>query len=249
LSQFGIGTERVEAEVRQRFPAARVARLDSDSVHSIADYEEIFGLFADGETDLLVGTQMLAKGHDFPNVTLVGVISADVALNLPDFRASERTFQLLGQVGGRAGRGSKLGRVIVQTASPEHPAIQAALTHDVDGFLMSELQVRQQIGFPPVGRLARVVASGPVEDEVRDQIGSLARDVMRAMDTEVQVNGLRLMGPSEAPLKQIRGRYRHHAFFLAPKAATLMRAVAQIRLFKPRRGVSIALDVDPVDNL
>ncbi len=159
VQYFGFGTERIAEEVARRFPAARVRRVDSDAIASEEDLRSAFDAFRRGEAQVLVGTQMVGKGLDFPNVTLAGVISADTALNFPDFRASERTFQLLAQVAGRAGRGARAGRTIIQTFAPEHPAVRAAATHDAAGFFEQELAHRRKLGYPPFGRLALAIAS------------------------------------------------------------------------------------------
>jgi primosomal protein N' (replication factor Y) len=157
LSLFGLGTQRVEEEIAKKFPELKFARVDSDSMHGSKDYEELLGRFARGEVQVMLGTQMIAKGLDYPNVTLVGVISGDTALALPDFRAAERTFQLITQVAGRAGRGDSAGRVVLQTFLPEDPTIQAAIRQDFVGFAKTELAHRREVGLPPLARMVRIV--------------------------------------------------------------------------------------------
>ncbi|MEO1236811.1 MAG: primosomal protein N', partial [Planctomycetota bacterium] len=157
VSVFGLGTQKVQAELERKFPGARLARMDADSMRTARDYQQTLDAFAAGQTDILLGTQMIAKGLDVPNVRLVGVVSGDTSLNFPDFRASERTFQLIAQVAGRAGRGEHRGRVVVQTFNPDDPAIRRAADHDYVGFAEEEIATRQAAGLPPVGRMARIV--------------------------------------------------------------------------------------------
>ena len=160
----GLGTQKLEAEVRARFPNAKIARMDSDTMRRPGSHQKVLSAFRSGEIDLLLGTQMIAKGLDFPNVLLVGVINADGALHFPDFRAAERTFQLVTQVAGRTGRGDRGGRVVVQTFSPEHMAIQAASRHDYDQFAEAELINRSKFNYPPLGCVARIILRGVVEE-------------------------------------------------------------------------------------
>ncbi len=173
----GLGTQKLEAEVRARFPGVACLRMDTDSMQGRGSHEKALAAFRAGKVQILLGTQMIAKGLDFPNVTLVGVINADTALHLPDFRAAERTFHLVTQVAGRTGRGERGGRVLVQTFSPEHPAIQAAVRHDYRGFAQQELPIRQMLGYPPFASMVRLVVRGPSEDDhrrVRRRVGPAA---------------------------------------------------------------------------
>ena len=158
LSLFGLGTQRVEEEITRKFPDLKFARVDSDSMRSAKDYEALLDRFARREVQVMLGTQMIAKGLDYPNVTLVGVISGDTALALPDFRAAERTFQLITQVAGRAGRGDSAGRVVLQTFLPDDPTIQFAIKQDFVGFAKTELSQRREVGLPPISRMVRVVS-------------------------------------------------------------------------------------------
>ncbi len=188
---------------------------------------------------------MIAKGLDFPNVTVVGVVSADTALHLPDFRASERTFQLVAQVAGRTGRGEKPGRVIVQTYSPDHPAIRAAARHDYHEFVQSELPVRELHGVPPFGRLVRVIARGPVEAAVADYLTSLAAAFRSAAPLSV-----RILGPSPAPILKIRNLYRYHLRLRSPNSRPLQALTKTVPVaHPPPHGVEIAIDVDPITML
>ena len=166
LHYGGIGTERLEREIQTAFPDVVARRMDSDTMRVPGSHEQVLAAFKAGEVQILLGTQMIAKGLDFPNVTLVGVVNADTALHLPDFRAAERTFQLVAQVAGRTGRGDRPGRVLVQTYSPDHPAIRSAAHHDYQGFVQTELPERERFGVPPYGRIVRLIARGPAESAV-----------------------------------------------------------------------------------
>ena len=205
--------------------------------------------FARGEADILVGTQMIAKGLDFPRVTLVGVLDADVALHLPDFRAAERTYQLLVQVSGRAGRGERPGEVFVQTCTPDHPAVCAAALHDERVFLDAELEQRREAGYPPYVRLASVLFSGPVEADVE----RLAVRVREAIRDPAEAAGVKVLGPAPQALARLKNRYRWHLLLKGTSAAKV-REVARHGLEaaereKGTRGVSVAADVDPVEVL
>ncbi|MDP9035980.1 MAG: primosomal protein N', partial [Myxococcota bacterium] len=219
----GIGTEKLEETVAQAFPHARVARLDRD-VASGRKIETILAKMRAREIDILVGTQMVTKGHDLPNVTLVGVVNADAALSIPDFRAGERAFQLLVQVAGRAGRGDLPGRVIVQTWDPDHPAVALAARHDVDAFLERELIDRRELGYPPFTRAALVRVEGMVEDEARDGCTRLAR-IALACDP-VRLGHVLVQGPAPAPIARIRNRWRFRLMLRAADRGALRSALA-----------------------
>jgi primosomal protein N' (replication factor Y) len=211
---LGFGTERVQEEVAAMFPDARVGRLDRDTSQRKGAQREILTRFHRGETDVLVGTQMVAKGHDVPGVTLVGVVAADLGLHFPDFRAGERTFQLLTQVAGRAGRGDDPGRVIVQSFLPDHYTIALARTHDYPAFYREELRRREPHGYPPFRELLQLALSGLEESHVRDAahaLADLARSVPGAAAIEV-------LGPAPAPLARIRDRWRWHLLLLGARA-------------------------------
>ena len=238
---IGVGTEQVEAAVRALLPAARVERLDRDAVSGADDAAAVLARFARREVDVLVGTQMVTKGHDFPGVTLVGVVLADTALALPDFRAAERTFQLLTQVAGRAGRGEEAGRVLVQTYNPRSPAIACAVGHDYQGFAEIELDRRRALGYPPFGRMlaVRVEGSEAGARAAATALGDAARPALGA--------GLAMLGPAPAAIERIRGRSRWHLLFKGPDAAALRRvhrALAGVAL-RPPGGASVRFDVDP----
>ena len=207
LRQVGIGTERVEAAAQREFPGARTLRWDSDVTRGRDQHEAILSRFISHEADILVGTQMIAKGLDIPLVTLVGVISADIALHLPDFRAGERTFQLLEQVAGRAGRGPKGGRVIVQTYTPDHYAIEAMAAHDYHALYSREIENRQRMGYPPFGRLVRLTYAHTNADYSREQAAKMARG-LREECARLGLPNVDVLGPSPAYVPRIRGRWR-----------------------------------------
>jgi primosomal protein N' (replication factor Y) len=244
----GVGTEQVEREVIETFPAARVSRMDVDTTSAKWSHHEILGRVERGEVDILLGTQMIAKGLDFPSVTLVGVINADVAMNLPDFRAGERTFQLLTQVAGRAGRGPRGGEVLIQTALPQHYAIRCALDHDYETFALRELEERASPRYPPHVRLANVVISGTDEYAVQAEIDRVA-DGLRADVARNQID-VELVGPAPCPIDRIRGRWRWHFLLRSKRPAALLSACRLLYLqhkVKPGRAdLRLVLDRDPV---
>ena len=248
LSLFGLGTQRVEEELTRKFPDLKFARVDSDSMHSAKDYEALLARFARGEVQVLVGTQMIAKGLDYPNVTLVGVISGDTALSLPDFRAAERTFQLITQVAGRAGRGDSPGRVVLQTFLPDDPTIKAALRQDFLGFAKSELIHRRQTHLPPYGRLVRIVLRDQELPKLHRRAEELAEQLSHAIASQ---GGMVIVkGPMPCPINRIAGYFRHQIVLHAARADALQNLLAAVReeghLAKSDR---IAVDVDPVSLL
>jgi primosomal protein N' (replication factor Y) len=245
LALEGLGTEKLEETLRVAFPSARIARLDRD-VASGKQIEAILARVRAREVDILVGTQMVTKGHDLPEVTLVGVINADAALSIPDFRASERAFQLLVQVAGRAGRGDHAGRVLVQTYAPESSAIVHALRHDVGGFLERELGDRRELGYPPYSRMALIRIDGADEAVVRGETARIAQSARNAAKMEVDV-----LGPAPAPLAKLRNRFRYRVMLRAPDRASLRRVLGatQALLGDVPREVRVSIDVDPVQLL
>ncbi len=247
VSRRGLGTERVAEAVSARFPGARVGRLDRD-VASGAKVGSVLRRMARREIDILVGTQMVTKGHDFPGVTLVGVLLADTGLSLPDFRASERTFQLLAQVAGRAGRGDRPGRVLIQSYRTEANAVASARDHDYERFCATELESRQQLGYPPFGHLAAVRIDGEDAAEVERTARRLAA---RAIASIPLCGGeITVLGPSEAPLSRLKGRTRWHIWLRAPERPPLrrmVRAIAEGEDSAP--GIRVLLDVDPISAL
>jgi primosomal protein N' (replication factor Y) len=243
----GLGTEKLEETLSAAFPTARVARLDRD-VASGRTVDKVLSRMRAREIDVLVGTQMVTKGHDLPHVTLVGVVNADAALSIPDFRAAERAFQLLVQVAGRAGRGDVPGRVLVQTYDPEHHAIAFAAKHDVTGFTERELVDRRELGYPPFSRMALVRVDAVSEDEARQACAHLAAVARNAAGT---TPGIDVLGPAPAPLTRLRNRHRFRMMVRAAERRDLRKvllAVEQARATLPR-DVRSGIDIDPVQFL
>ncbi len=248
VTTFGLGTQRVEEEIERKFPDATWARMDSDTMRTGHDYHATLARFRRGALDILIGTQMIAKGLDFPNVRLVGVISADTALHMPDFRAAERSFQLIAQVSGRAGRGADSGQVIVQTFCPDDPTIRLAADHDYRGFAERELTFREQVGLPPITRMARVVCRDKDLVACVEQAKLLAEALSVAND-ELST-GVRMRGPSPCPIARIAEFHRQQIELIAPDAGRLqklMTALRNARLLKS--DARTAVDVDPVSLL
>jgi primosomal protein N' (replication factor Y) (superfamily II helicase) len=249
LKPVGTGTQKVEEILAQLFPRARVARLDRDSA-SGSKVEAILDLLRNDEIDILVGTQMVTKGHDFPRVTLVGVLSADVGLHMPDFRASERTFQLLTQVAGRAGRSERGGRALIQTYSADHPAIDFARTHDFDSFSKVEAQARRELGYPPYGRLAALRLDSLDSDKVESAARRIFVTLQEIRSAQGQDN-VDLLGPVPAPIEFVKGRYRWRILLRAPRQDSIRRLLEPIfvDIESPPKNVRIQLDIDPVSML
>jgi primosomal protein N' (replication factor Y) len=219
-SLLGIGTERVEEEVRAHFPDARVARLDRDTASRRGTIETVLGGLHDGSIDIVVGTQMIAKGHDFPGVRLVGVVNADLGLHLPDFRAAERTFQVLTQVAGRSGRAGTPGRVVLQTWTPDHYAVAPVALHDYERFYREELAHRRALGYPPFGSLGQVRVHGPDEDVTH----AAAQRVAEATRVVASHDGCEVLGPAPSPIARLRGRYRFQIVLRHATEAAVHRA-------------------------
>lgn len=245
---LGVGTERLEEETRALFPAARTMRLDRDVAARRGYTEKVLRALKHGEVDIVIGTQMVAKGHDFPGVQLVGVVAADLGLHLPDFRAAERTFQLLTQVAGRAGRAQRPGRVVVQTFVPDHYAIAPVASHDFEGFYREEIQHRESLGYPPFGLLTRIVVHAEDESETREAAERLAEAARAEL---AGAPGLEILGPAPAPIARLRGRFRFMLLLKGADAALLRRVTE--RLLAAARGlprsVQFALDARPVNML
>ncbi len=238
----GIGTQRVESIVTKLFPHARVHRMDSDSTGVRGSHARILGEFRTGKLDILVGTQMIAKGLDFPNVTLIGIIYADIALHMPDFRAAERAFQLLTQVAGRAGRGDVPGEVIVQTFTPQHPAVQAALKMDYEGFHRQEAEFRKELRYPPFAHLVCITVKGNTEERVSFAIEAFARSLQQKLpDTVV------LAGPAPAPMLKAKGDYRYQVMLRSKSVKNMVQPVRELLgSFKWPANVTCSVDVDAV---
>jgi primosomal protein N' (replication factor Y) (superfamily II helicase) len=245
LRLFGAGTQRVEAELAASFPELPVVRMDADTTTGKGAHERLLAQFEALPSGVLLGTQMIAKGLDYPEVTLVGVVNADTTLHLPDFRAAERTYQLLEQVAGRAGRGEAGGLVVIQTYWPDHPAIVAVARREPEAMYADEADVRRELGYPPFGRIANVLLTGTVERDVRDTAVEVG-ERLRASVPE----GFTVLGPSPAPLSRVRKAWRWHVLVKAPPASAVPAFVrAALTGAELRDGVTLAVDVDPVDVL
>ena len=244
VKYFGTGTQKLEHEVRTLFSGAKVLRMDSDSMRKPGSHDEAFERFRSGEVRILLGTQMIAKGLDFPNVTLVGVIDADTILHQPDLRSTERTFQLIAQVSGRTGRSERGGRVLVQTASPTEPSIIAASQHDYVGFAEPELANRQLMNAPPYQCMARIILRGRNETLVHDY-GEKFADIFRDAATGL---GVLIMGPAPAPISRLRGMFRFHLLLKGPDFETVKRVWHKAKEHLPRNDdFEFAIDVDPIN--
>ncbi len=242
MERIGFGTERVEAEIRAAFPKARVARVDRDTVRRKGSLVEILDRVASREVDVLIGTQMIAKGHDFPEVTLVGVISADVGLGLADFRSAERTFQLLTQVAGRAGRGERPGQAIIQSLVPEHYSVRLACDQDYRAFYEKEVEFRRAMRYPPQVAMVNVVVRGKTFAEAMAGAHDLAEATKGG-------RGFVVLGPAPAPLTKLRGEHRAQ-FFLKGTSRKAMREALQLALSRrPELAKRLSVDVDPLSML
>jgi len=249
LTLIGVGTEKLENALIASFPGARVGRLDRDVASGMGS-EEVLDKLRRGELDILVGTQMVTKGHDMPGVTLVGVINADAALAFPDFRASERTFQLLSQVAGRAGRRDLPGHVIIQTYQPDHPVLMRARTHDYEGFYQDEVLARGELAYPPFGRLAALKMDSPDEERLRSTAARMD-GFLRALP-EVTHGSVKVLGPAPSPVERIRGRFRMQSLLRSQERPPLRRVLGQLIAALDeyhRDNVRVAIDVDPVQML
>ncbi len=243
---IGTGSERVEEELHAAFPRARIARLDRDTVRGKRDYETILSAFREGAFDILVGTQMIAKGHDIPNVTLVGAVNADVGLGLPDFRAAERTFQLLTQVAGRAGRGETPGIVLIQTINPDHYAIRCAAAQNYEMFYAKEIEFRRMLWYPPFGALANLVVRASREEDALARSGALGRMLQPAPD------GVKVLGPAPAAVARLKNEFRYQMLLKATSRARLSEILAEVRRFAEAAhwpATSLLIDVDPMSLL
>jgi len=243
----GLGTEQLEAVVQELLPRARLVRLDRDTTRRKGAQEAMLKGWAAGRYDVMIGTQMVTKGHDVPGVTLVGVVLADQSLNFPDFRAAEQTFQLLAQVAGRAGRGAEAGRVIVQTLQPHHYSLRSAAAHDFAAFAREELEARKELDYPPHARLLLLRFEGENLDAVR----ALAEDAARAL--RAPRAALRVLGPAPAPLERLRQRHRWHVL-LRGKDGTALRRAARALLEQTaerarKQAIRVVADVDPYNML
>ncbi|MDP3730492.1 MAG: primosomal protein N' [Candidatus Omnitrophota bacterium] len=241
IRYFGLGTEKVESEISRNFSHVRIARMDSDTTVKRGSHDKILGDFKAGATTLLVGTQMIAKGLDFPQVTMVGVVSADVTLNIPDFRSSERTFNLLTQVGGRAGRGEDGGEVIIQTYAPHHYAILAAAKHDYEKFYDEEIVFRKELELPPFINLVKVTVRARNEDITSKTAAELAQAI-KSVDVDAKI-----AGPAPAPMVRMRGYFRYNIMLKGRDRLAMCALLKKVLgSFRKPHGVLIAVDVDPI---
>ncbi len=250
LEQMGFGTERIEAEVARACPGARVARLDRDAIRRRGALGSLLARFRDGDIDVLVGTQMIAKGHDFPRVTLVGVVSADVGLGMADFRASERTFQLLTQVAGRAGRGEQAGEAIVQTLYPEHYSIRLACRQDYPAFYEREIDFRRKMRYPPQVALINVIVRAGTFAGAMDDASDI---VQKLRDTGARgvgrANDLHVLGPAPAALGKLRGEYRAQILIKGGKRKSMREALQAALATRQDLKKRVVVDVDPLSVL
>jgi primosomal protein N' (replication factor Y) len=240
---YGVGTQKLEMEIQRLFPEARIQRMDSDTTSKKGTQENILRALEQRKIDILIGTQMITKGHDFPFITLVGVVSADTVLNMPDFRAAEKTFQLITQVAGRGGRGDSPGRVIIQTFNPQHYALQHARTHDYKSFYAEEIEFREALRYPPFGRIINMRLSSIKKDvliEESKRLGKLAKKL-----SEQHANKAQIIGPAESPLAKIRGRFRWQMLIKGDDINLLHQIAREIIQKNKNSHVKITADVDP----
>lgn len=244
----GAGTESAEEELRGLFLEAKIERLDRDSVNDITTYENLLTRVRSGEVDILVGTQMIAKGHDLPNVTLAAVLDCDIGLHMPDFRASERVFQLLTQLSGRAGRGEKKGQVILQTRVPKHPSLTYTARRDFEGFATAELNARELLLYPPFVRLLRIVISSQDESSPARVARDLATVISKFFERSPE--DVRVLGPAPAPLEKLKAEWRWHILIKSTKPASLLSIQKFLKSkVKPVKGIKIIYDLDPQEML
>jgi primosomal protein N' (replication factor Y) (superfamily II helicase) len=243
LNFIGTGSEKVEEELHRDFPEARIARMDRDTVSGKRHFESILHGFRDGAFDILVGTQMIAKGHDIPNVTLVGIVSADIGLGLPDFRAAERTFQLLTQAAGRAGRGNLPGIVLIQTINPEHYAVRLASEQNYDGFYAKEIQFRKLMRYPPFAALANVL----VRSQNQEDALAMSAELGRMLDPAPE--GIKVLGPAEAPVPKLKSEFRYQLLLKAADRRILNETLRDLQRFGREQkwpATALVIDVDPL---
>jgi primosomal protein N' (replication factor Y) len=253
IHYHGFGTEKLHAEIEEKFPNYVVRRMDSDSMRPSGSHARVLKAFQKGLVHILVGTQMIAKGLDFPNVRLVGVINADVGLHIPDFRSAERTFQLISQVAGRAGRGDRGGRVLVQTFNPEHPCIARAAAHDYAGFVATELAHRRAHNYPPYERLARLIVrsqSREAASEFSERLSAAFHLSLQGLGGTLPAAPVRILGPAEAPVFRLKGYYRYHFQLQSQSAAALHQVLrGVIPTVRPPSNVEFTVDIDPLNML
>jgi primosomal protein N' (replication factor Y) len=250
----GLGTEKLEEEIAEKFHGYVARRMDSDTMRRPGSHGRVLSAFRQGLIHILLGTQMIAKGLDFPNVTLVGVVNADVGLHIPDFRSAERTFQLLSQVSGRAGRGPQGGRVLVQTFNPEQPCIALAAAHDYEGFVQQEMAHRQGHNYPPFQRMARLIIRGRDQagagDFAERMAGAFNAGLSSLAQSGKQLSDVRVLGPAECPVFRLKSYYRFHFQVHSPSPGSLHQLLRHVLpVVKPPTGVEFTLDIDPQNML
>ncbi len=250
LSGIGFGTEKIEEELGRLVPGARLGRMDRDTTSRRGSHERMIRQWEKGGIDILVGTQMITKGHDVGGVTLVGVILADLSLNIPDFRAAEKTFQLLSQVAGRSGRGKEPGRVILQTFVPDHYSFQFISSHDYEGFFASEMEFRRALNYPPFSRLVQLRFESPELPAAEQSARSVGEILWRRQSMCHGSSEVEILGPAPAPIEKLRGRYRWQILMKGKKNSRLLELAKEVRTMLPRsRSVRVHVDVDPYSML
>jgi primosomal protein N' (replication factor Y) len=243
----GLGTQRVEEAVRRVLPRARIERMDTDTMSKKNRFREVLTQFRAGKIDILVGTQMIGKGLDFPNVTLVGLVDADISMHVPDFRANERTFQLLVQVAGRAGRGDRAGEVIVQTFTPQSEAIQFSRHADYAGFAAAELKMRKDFQYPPYRHLIHHAFRGPNPEKLQFYAEQWVRKVEQTFAADKTTHTIELRGPAPSPIEKIKDEYRYQLWYFTTQVTKTVAALTKLRAdFAWPDDVTQVLDVDPV---
>lgn len=254
MSTVGVGTEAIEKELQRLFPEATIARADRDEISRREDMEALISEMENGKIDFLIGTQMIAKGLDFPKLKVVGLVLADVGFHLPDFRATERSFQLITQVAGRAGRHrtgtseEHRGKVIIQTFNPTHPSIQFALNHDFEGFAKSELSEREPLRYPPFSKLVSIRLQGLQLPNVQKSAKTLATRCLKLKEQNPQYNEIEILGPSEAAFAKLRGQHRYHLLLKGPGSQIAKKFIVQVLGDESwvSKGVKLSVDVDPL---
>jgi len=252
MRQIGAGTEKIEEELAGLFPSARIVRVDSESIKTKQNYEKVYNDFKNHKYDIMLGTQIIAKGLHFSNVTLVGVINADIILNFPDFRASEKTFQLLTQASGRAGRGEKDGEVIIQTFNEENDVIKKTIESDYEGYYKNEMIMRKMLNYPPFGRIVILVISAAEENLVKEKAQILREEIIRNVNTVMELTSNDFISDAfKSPIYKINGRYRYQIFFKFERGKILKikkiikKCVGKFREMEKK--VRVTIDVDPVN--
>ncbi|SNX55599.1 primosomal protein N' [Thermoanaerobacterium sp. RBIITD] len=246
IRYLGIGTERIEKDIKKLFPKSKVLRMDVDTTKTKGSHEKIFYEFKKGNADILIGTQMISKGFDIPNVTLVGVILADVTLNIPDFRSGERTFQLLTQVAGRAGRGTKPGRVIIQTYEDDNYSILAAKNQDYEKFYKEEIHYREIFKYPPFTHLMNIVIYGDIKNDVIDNAARLYNIIYKTINKSNKKGYNKILGPSSAPIERIKNNYRWQIIVKSSDRGILLDVANVLNTLKIQKNIKISFDLDPI---